>query len=213
MAAPRKGRPPAGFSLIELITVIGILSVLMGLVIGAARDIAQHAAYVETDQTIAGLQVGLSSYFDDWGRFPYHKDVDPLMGAVAGARDAGAKPNYCPVDAMNASMADRPAAVLYAALTMQERNGPYYRGTGGNIRNMILDKQSSIVSYKVFVDGWGRPIHYFEPYQKPDGVEAQFPLLMSEGPTKDMPGMSDTTDDNITNYKVQRLPQSGDYFQ
>jgi len=209
MAARRIRRPPAGFSLIELITVIGIMSVLMALVIGAARDIAQHAAYVETEQTIKGIEAGLANYFDDWGKFPYYKDVDPLMGAVAGATDRNATPSYCPIDARSASKGDRPAAVLYAALNMQERSGPYYRGAGGNIKNMVLDDQS----YKVFVDGWGRPIHYFEPYQRPDGEWAQFPLLMSEGPKKDMPGVSDTTDDNITNYEVQQLPSGGQYFQ
>jgi len=208
MTDRRTRRTPAGFSLIELITVIGILSVLMGLVIGAARDIAQHAAYVETNQTMVGIDVGLSSYFDDWGKFPFHRDVPPLMGAVSGALDRNATPSYCPVDSRNETKGDRPAAVLYAALNMQERNGPYYRGTGGNIKNMILDDQS----YKVFVDGWGRPIHYFEPYPKPDGEDAQSPLLMSEGPIKDMAGANDTTDDNIPSYPVQRLPQSGDYY-
>ena len=209
MVDQRTRRPPVGFSLIELITVIGILSVLMGLVIGAARDIAQHAAYMETDQTLVGIEAGLSNYFDDWGKFPFHKDVSPLMGAVAGALDRNATPSYCPVDSRNETKGDRAAAVLYAALNMQERNGPYYRGTGGNIKNMILGEQT----YKVFIDGWGRPIHYFEPYPKPDGQDAQFPLLMSEGPKKDMPSVSDTADDNITNYKVQHLPSgSGDEF-
>jgi len=198
-----------GFTLVELLTVIGILAILAALVVGAAHGVREHAANEETLQTLKGIEAGLSKYFDDWNKFPWWKNTThPLMGKVY--ESSGRDPrNYVPVSSRDDDKADAASACLYAALTMGELNGPYYPGSGGNVRTLAVEDRSD---YKVFVDGWGRPIHYFEPDDKEGGDEAKFPLLMSEGPEKDMPSDNETREDNIYNYLPQSTPGSGDYF-
>jgi len=193
--------PARGFTLVELLTVIGILAILMALVVGAARGVRQHAARKETLATFRSLEAGLSNYFDDWGKFPYYwssDDDDSLMGEVD--RD------YRPIMA-SVGKAPASSAVLYAALTMQERNGPYCIGAGGNVKTF----PAGTFNYKAFVDGWGRAIYYFAPQPKGAGVERPFPLLMSEGPVKDMQGVSETTEDNLFNYPTEKSPSGLSY--
>ncbi len=224
--ASRHG-PSGGFTLVELLTVMGILGILVALVVGAAHGIRQHAARTETEQTLGAIQAGLSKYFDDWHKFPWYDENNqwaggshPLMGRVrAGTRTEG---GYRPLDASDQDRGDPAAACLYASLSMEERNGPYYVGSGGNVRT--VDFQSGF-KYSVFADGWGRPIHYFQPPQKPPGERPagagpsdavyyrSAPLLMSEGPEKDMPGVDETKGDNMYNYSVDSPPDDTKYLK
>ena len=71
-----------------------------------------------------------------------------------------------------------------AALNLRMKRGPYVPNAGMR----ILEKDSGGVSYRVYCDGWGRPIHYEPP---PRG--AKKPLLESDGQDPDDP------DDNLTN--------------
>jgi len=217
MVAFARHRPRRGFTLVELLTVMLILGVLVVLVVGAARGILQHAARIETEQTLRAIEAGLSKYYDDWHTFPWYEDLNhPLMGKVAE--------EYRPLGAADlaANKGDPAAACLYASLGGEERRGPYYTGSGGNVTLMSYQDSQH---YKVFVDGWGRPIHYFPPQPDPDAqnvagiheddVEYYMPgpLLMSEGPEKDMPGVDDTQEDNIYNYPVDDHPPFSRYYQ
>jgi prepilin-type N-terminal cleavage/methylation domain-containing protein len=229
MTAPSRHGPSSGFTLVELLTVMGILGILVALVVGAAYSISQHAARTETEQTLSTIQAGLSKYFDDWHKYPWYEEDNqwggarfhPLMGQVRGGirEEAG----YRPLDGRDLSRerGDPAAACLYASLAMDERNGPYYTGSGGNVETLTLEEEDK---YTVFVDGWGRPVHYFQPPPKPSGEapagagagDAQYyhsvPLLMSEGPEKDMPGMDDTKEDNLYNYPVDSPPPDNLYY-
>jgi prepilin-type N-terminal cleavage/methylation domain-containing protein len=229
MTAPSRHGPSGGFTLVELLTVMGILGILVALVVGAAYSISQHAARTETEQTISTIQAGLSKYFDDWHKYPWYNEDNqwggggphPLMGRVRGGirEEAG----YRPLDERELSRGrgDPAAACLYASLSMDERNGPYYTGSGGNVDTLTLEGEDR---YTVFVDGWGRPIHYFQPPPKPPGEapsgagtdDAQYyrsvPLLMSEGPEKDMPNEAQSREDNLYNYPVESPPASNLYY-
>jgi prepilin-type N-terminal cleavage/methylation domain-containing protein len=204
-----------GFTLVELLTVMGILAILVALVVGAAQSISQHGAHVETRQTLEGIAAGLTRYFDDWGKFPWYTNnpPNPLLGTVYGVGNPTARPTYCPVPPQYERKADVPAAMLHACMTMNERNGPYYTGSAGNVDTFPV---TDATDYQAFVDGWGRPIHYFEPHRKEGTNEvAKFPLLMSEGPIKDAPSLAETWEDNIFNYPVNEAdrPKAGaDYF-
>jgi len=219
MRCRSKSRPFRGFTLIELLTVIGILAVLAALVVGAAHGVREHAAHEQTLQTLRGLEAALSRYFDDWNKFPWWTnssglpaDIRHLMGKVSTDDDR----DYAPLQ--NKSEGDPASACLHASLTMDELNGPYYPGAGANVRNFAIDVTGSPgydqkEEYKAFVDGWGRPIHYFEPKTKKGTNEkAKFPLLMSEGPEKDMSD-AESREDNIYNYEPRDAPNTSEYFQ
>ncbi len=192
-------RRAPGFTLVELLTVVGILAVLMALVMGAARGIRQHAARKETLATFKSLEAGLSKYYDDWGKFPYCWSTgdDSLMGEVAR--------EYKPISGVGRDQDS--SAALYAAMTMQERNGPYCIGAGGNVKTF----PAGTFDYKAFVDGWGRAIKYCRPRTEGAGLERPFPLLMSEGPKKDMDGVPETFEDNLFNYPTEQNPSSLPY--
>ncbi|MEA3367095.1 MAG: type II secretion system protein [Planctomycetota bacterium] len=221
MNVPARDRPTAGFTLVELLTVMGILGILVALVVGAAHGIRQHAARTETDQTLRAIQAGLSKYYDDWHKYPWYDDADdhPLMGMVRGGTRN--EPGYRPLKGRDIQRGDPAAACLYASLAMGERNGPYYTGAGGSVETLAYEDGEG---YMVFVDGWGRPVHYFQPIEKPAAdrpsgagpQDAEYymgtPLLMSEGPQKDMPDMDDTKEDNVYNYPVSNPPADNKYF-
>ncbi|MFO8013655.1 MAG: type II secretion system protein [Phycisphaerae bacterium] len=221
-----------GFTLVELLTVMGILGILVALVVGAAYSVSQHAARTETEQTLGTIQAALSKYFDDWNKYPWYEDKNqwsvgarnhPLMGEVRGGTPLG-EPGYRPLDGrdLGRGRGDPAAACLYASLSMDERNGPYYTGSGGNVETLTLGHENK---YTVFVDGWGRPIHYFQPPPKPPAERPSgfpptrpeyyhsTPLLMSEGPEKDMPNEPDSKEDNVYNYPVDTPPADNLYYQ
>ncbi|GAG01443.1 unnamed protein product, partial [marine sediment metagenome] len=190
-------------------------AILTALIVGAAQGLHDRAARGTTVRILAALDAALQRYYDDWGKFPWYKNesdaaLAELLGPVAGALDDEAVPSYCPVRRDDAGMETRVGAMLYAALNMRERNGPYISGGAGNVKVVRL-KSSEYRACRVYVDGWGRPIHYFQP-QTDHSINpprlVPMPLLMSEGRRKDFPDdtwapdTSNSKADNLTNYDL-----------
>jgi len=206
-------RRARAFTLVELVTVMGILAILTALIVGAAQGLHDRAARDTTVRILAALDAALQSYYDDWGKFPWYQeesgDLAERLGPVAGWDDAQAKPSYCPLPRVNpgAGVETRVGAMLYAALNMRERNGPYISSGAGNVKVVRL-KSAQYRSCRVYVDGWGRPIHYFQPQG-----DAEAPLLMSEGRTEDFFNEMQQGDiwpnrskaDNLTNYDLRAM--------
>jgi len=204
------------FTLVELVTVMGILAILTALIVGAAQGLHDRAARGTTVRILAALDAALQRYYDDWGKFPWYKnesgDLAELLGPVAGWDDEEDVPNYCPVplNDQDAGMETKVGAMLYAALNMRERNGPYISGGAGNVKAVRL-KSSEYRACRVYVDGWGRPIHYFQP-QTDHNINpprlVPMPLLMSEGRMKDFPDddwPKKSKADNLTNYDLHAM--------
>lgn len=193
-----------GFTLVELVTVMGILVILVTLIVGAAQGIQEKVARDGTRQILCALNNALQNYYEDWGRFPWYEHPAPhdTLGAVAGFDNPKAVPNYCPAP-MSRAYENKVEAMLYAALNMRERNGPYMKAGAGNVKQISI---GGLLTYRVYSDGWGRPIHYLEP-----AGGSSVPLLMSEGPRKDFPDDNwpgESKADNLTSYEpdVGSLP-------
>ena len=200
-----------GFTLVELVTVMGILAILVALIVGAAQGVSDLAARKTTERILASLDSALVHYYEDWGKFPwYQEESDPdlaeLLGAVAGSdpRDRSL-PKYCPIP-IQGRFENEVEAMLYATLNMRERNGPYMPAGSPNVKIVPFTVSWK---YRVYVDAWGRPVHYFQPQG-----DSKVPLLMSEGRTKDFfdpvrqsgdiwPARSKA--DNLTNYNLDDL--------
>lgn len=152
--------------------VLGLVLILFGRTIWYAITEPPDEA---TRRIFVALDAALGRYYDDWKKFPWTTDTsDGLMGEVDARK--GLRPAK--------DAADDAAAVLFAALNLRMKRGPYIP----NADMRILEKNAGGASYRVYCDGWGRPIHYDPP---PRGTKK--PLLESDGEDPDDP------DDNLTN--------------
>lgn len=188
------GAARRGFTLVELVTVMGILAILVTLVVGAFKGIGTRVAREGTVQMMAALDAALRAYYDDWGKFPWTDEaVPPSVAYLLGKVDDTAGTGYAPVP-FNRNYDNMREAVLYAALNMRQRHGPYMASGAGQ----VMVKVYSSYSYRVYVDGWGRPIQY-----RPPELNATVPLLMSEGPRQDFDADAETKKDNIYSYQLK----------
>jgi len=135
--------------------VIGALSIAAWVVVGIAGD-AIWDAFTKPDQvtrqTLAALDAALDRYHDDWGKFPWIDTTpDGLMGAVDDNPKKGVRPMK--------GKPDDAEALLYAALNMRQKHGPYVTGRA----LMSLEKEANGVRYRLYCDGWGRPLNYDVP--------------------------------------------------
>ncbi|MBE3070565.1 MAG: type II secretion system protein, partial [Planctomycetes bacterium] len=188
------GAARRGFTLVELVTVMGILAILVALVVGAFKGVGSRVAREGTIQMMAALDAGLRAYYDDWGKFPWtNESVPNSVAHLMGTVDEAAGTGYVPVPFAKAGVVDNMReAMLYAALNMRQRHGPYMASGAGQ----VAVKLYQTYSYRVYVDGWGRPIQYWLPE-----VDAPAPLLMSEGARQDFEADADTKKDNIYSYE------------
>lgn len=151
MRTPVCSSRPRGFTLVELITVVAILGILVTLTVGAVQGIQHYVARKATEEIFAALDAALQRYYDDWGKYP--ETVAVTVDSVYGQVNA----TYAPLPTTYPQNARD--AMLYAALTMRQRGGPYFRGG----QSQAGAFRSGTTPYRAFVDGWGREIRY-----KPD---------------------------------------------
>jgi prepilin-type N-terminal cleavage/methylation domain-containing protein len=66
-----------GFTLVELLAVIALIGILAGFVFPALRGARIQARIAATKTTITNLELAISSYFNDFGRYPDLSDNHP----------------------------------------------------------------------------------------------------------------------------------------
>jgi len=186
---------PRGFTLVELVTVMAILGILVTLAFGAMRGIRDRVARSATLQAFEAIDAGLQAYYEDWGKYPYTSTVGDF-GLVSTSDDA----NYRPASA--ASDCDDKAAVLYAALRMKQRHGPYM--PGGGSQAIFRKPPAAQGGYYVLGDGWGRMIRYMSPAdalaRSRSGGTLELPSNAS-APVLESDGAEEFSDgDNMVNY-------------
>ena len=69
-----------GFTLVELLVVMGIIGLLIGLLIPAINYAITAARVGATRSTISGLSTGLYAFKADWGVFPPSRKVSTRVG-------------------------------------------------------------------------------------------------------------------------------------
>jgi type II secretory pathway pseudopilin PulG len=136
---------------------VAILGILVTLTVGAVQGIQKHVARRATEEIFAALDAALQRYYDDWGKYPYHvaAGTSEFYGQVAV--------DYVPLTTTTApasTQQQRRNAMLYAALTMNQRHGPYFRGGMSQAQPRKITVSSVIKVYYVFVDGWGNEVNY-----------------------------------------------------
>lgn len=82
-----------GFTLLELLVVIGVIAILTGIVIGVGRRASESGRTARTRAELAALSAGLEAYKLTYGDYPRTDVPARLLQSLIGKRG----PNYLPV--------------------------------------------------------------------------------------------------------------------
>lgn len=119
----RRPRRDNGFTLIEILAVIGVVVILMSLIIPAVGAVRRRAARDHTRATLLKIESAIHKHHLDFGVYPAG------AGGLAGCEE------------------------LYGALTTTEHSGPYWDegdetdDTNGNGRPEIVDHWGRSLRY------------------------------------------------------------------
>jgi len=79
-------RLSAGFTLLELLVVLGVIALLSGIVLGVGRHAAESGKTARARAELAALSAALESYKLAWGDYPRTNLPDRLLQALIGRR-------------------------------------------------------------------------------------------------------------------------------
>lgn len=140
----RKGRlTRSGFTLVELLTVVGIIVILAGLILGTAGYVQKKGARARAETEIAAMEAALENYKADNGAYP-----ESTLGIST-----------------NTNPGDTGAKILYFALSGDPNathpEGETHSGTPRTYMEFnpnMLKKTGTTVDY--VQDPWGNPYGY-----------------------------------------------------
>jgi general secretion pathway protein G len=90
LAPPGANPARAAFTLLELLSVITIIAVLAGIILGAARRAAESGKIARTKTELAVLGAALENYRRIQGDYPRTEDEVQLLRALLGRRGPAA---------------------------------------------------------------------------------------------------------------------------
>jgi prepilin-type N-terminal cleavage/methylation domain-containing protein len=80
-----------GFTLIELIVVVGIIIVLVGILVPAVGKARIYARQAETESMMTGLSTAIQAYYEAFHAYPGPASADYTTGAQAGKKISGSQ--------------------------------------------------------------------------------------------------------------------------
>ncbi len=84
--------PASAFTLIELLTVIAIIGILAGIVIGVGRRASESGREARAKVELAAISTALESYKRQYGDYPRTNSSTGLLKALVGKADANGDP-------------------------------------------------------------------------------------------------------------------------
>lgn len=167
-------RSSRGFTLIELIVVIGIMGVLAGLLLGGLSEARKTAKIAFTKTQIRNIETGVKAFESEWGFLP----LDSVTDLTANMGYAMLPGSPSPPQTMEAFTKERSNAVLMFQLFIQKKSGPYieakeddmtirqYTVTGDTYANITTKwnpkytNGATLVFAPLLLDAWGNPLVY-----------------------------------------------------
>ncbi len=144
-----------GFTMVEMVTVIGVILILVALLLPVLRTVRNNATKTKVQAMIQTLSVALKAYETDWGCFPSVAGITlcPASPTLAQRQAASRVLYFCLNTAFRAGVSTTaPTGASSGTITPSKTAGPYldltskdYTGTGAGI---------------YVVDAWGQPFAY-----------------------------------------------------
>jgi prepilin-type N-terminal cleavage/methylation domain-containing protein len=165
--------PGRGFTLVELLVVVGIIGILISIVLAVAAGVRNAGRDSLTRSTIQTLEATLEEYMSARGSIPAALALDPRSGAGIGGQ--GTKYLQPVADARNFSSTTAEminSVGLYLAQAREidaieslvqgvdAKVARLHLPVGTNPRPTAWSEQPQILT---FVDAWGRPMRYVHP--------------------------------------------------
>jgi len=175
----KKSRRQSGFTLIELLTVLVIIMVLVGIIVGVSKSMQIKGGNTRAQAEIAAIETALESYKNDNGAYP---------------------PSYTILDYPGTN-----SILLYNALAAGPKKYMTFKPTemrdGGGTISISITCGANTIPYPnltnvMLVDPFGHPYNYYNPCST-GGANNQVSFdLWSNGPS----GTNGAVD-AITNWK------------
>ena len=159
-----------GFSLIELLTVIGIIVILAGIIIPIAYRAEKRGLIHKARADISKIELAVESYKTDMGYDPVTNDMDRIITWLTGVN-------------LNGSL----LTVTYGTVYNVRDGELMWRGPYVDVYAIDRDTSGRVI------DPWG--VHYSFNALNPVHNTATYDIY-SAGPDRD----GSTTADNITNW-------------
>ncbi|MDF1826348.1 MAG: prepilin-type N-terminal cleavage/methylation domain-containing protein [Verrucomicrobiales bacterium] len=175
----------AGFSMVELMTVIGIMVVLAGLLVASLPGVQARVNRQKVEGFIAELEGGLSNYQIDHGIYPQNpptgdRDQSGILGAQVLYKHLSGDWNLDgEVDSkLSGDSKDEKVYVPKLAMAQNEGSG---------------DPRASDIGGYMVIDAYGNPIRYLAeaPNLKPDERNEEM-----RNPTYDLWSIADADPDD-----------------
>jgi prepilin-type N-terminal cleavage/methylation domain-containing protein len=141
-------RSAPGFTLLELLAVMGIIALLAGLLIGISRYASQQALKAKARSQLQQIAQALELYKNDHGLYPITAANATKTNRISHTWDSGTTNNNL---------------TLYTLLTgYRATNGPPSASPGRNYyRELVRQQLQTRNGTNYFVDPFGNPWGYF----------------------------------------------------
>jgi len=128
---------PFGFTLIEMLTVIGIIGILASMLFPVVTRVMKTVKETQAKTEMKGIEMALKSYFNEYGRYPTNLSTggDVSYGAISGATFTN--------------------GVLLNVL--RSTNGPGNEAFASNPRKLsFLEVNAKSLQGTCYIDPWGQ---------------------------------------------------------